>query len=100
MPTYPETPLYRAITSGAFPIIVSLPRHDLDLARDAAHSVARPAAPLTTFLIGYAAAQRGGTPEDVAQAAREAAALAQRWSAEESETSGGDSGPTPQEPPD
>ena len=72
----------------------------LDLARDAAHSVARPAAPLTTFLIGYAAAQRGGTPEDVAQAAREAAALAQRWSAEESETSGGDSGPTPQEPPD
>lgn len=27
----------------------------LDLARDAAHSVARPAAPLTTFLVGYAA---------------------------------------------
>lgn len=72
----------------------------LDLARDAAHSVARPAAPLTTFLIGYAAAQRGGTPEDVAQAVREATALAQRWSAEESETSGGDVGPTPQEPPD
>ncbi|MDV9196018.1 NTP transferase domain-containing protein, partial [Streptomyces sp. Wh19] len=28
----------------------------LDLARDAAHGVARPAAPLTTFLVGYAAA--------------------------------------------
>ena len=41
----------------------------LDLARDAAHSVARPSAPLTTFLLGYAAAQRGGTPRDVAEVA-------------------------------
>ena len=41
----------------------------LDLARDAAHSVARPAAPLTTFLLGYAAAQRGGTPRDVSEVA-------------------------------
>ena len=32
----------------------------LDLARDAAHQVERPAAPLTTFLVGYAAALRGG----------------------------------------
>lgn len=35
MPTYPETPLHRAITAGEFPVIVSLPRHDLDLARAA-----------------------------------------------------------------
>ncbi|HEY9373868.1 NTP transferase domain-containing protein, partial [Streptomyces sp.] len=37
----------------------------LDLARDAAHGVARPAAPLTTFLVGYAAARAGadGGPE-------------------------------------
>ncbi|MBA0052781.1 molybdenum cofactor guanylyltransferase [Streptomyces sp. AJS327] len=55
----------------------------LDLARDAAHSVARPAAPLTTFLVGYAAAQRGGSPEEVARAARQAAELARRWVAEE-----------------
>nr|CAA9353305.1 MAG: Molybdopterin-guanine dinucleotide biosynthesis protein MobA [uncultured Nocardioidaceae bacterium] len=41
----------------------------LDLARDAAHSVARPAAPLTTFLLGYAAALRGGTPADVSEVA-------------------------------
>jgi hypothetical protein len=41
----------------------------LDLARDAAHSVARPAAPLTTFLLGYAAALRGGTPADVTEVA-------------------------------
>jgi hypothetical protein len=57
----------------------------LDLARDAAHGVARPAAPLTTFLVGYAAAQAGGGPEAVAEAARKAAALALRW-AEEAET--------------
>ena len=49
----------------------------LDLARDAAHGVARPAAPLTTFLVGYAAGLRGGTPEAV----REVAAIAQRLAA-------------------
>ncbi|MBY8867487.1 molybdenum cofactor guanylyltransferase [Streptomyces sp. RCPT1-4] len=55
----------------------------LDLARDAAHGVARPAAPLTTFLVGYAAARAGGGPEAVAEAARKAAALALRWADEE-----------------
>ena len=37
----------------------------LDLARDAAHSVERPAAPITTYLLGYAAALAGGSPEKV-----------------------------------
>ena len=46
----------------------------LDVARDAAHGVARPAAPLTTFLVGYSAGLRGGTADDVAAAA----AIAQR----------------------
>ncbi|MEU6418494.1 NTP transferase domain-containing protein [Streptomyces spiralis] len=54
----------------------------LDLARDAAHGVARPAAPLTTFLVGYAAAQGKGGPEAVAEAARKAADLALRWADE------------------
>lgn len=54
----------------------------LDVARDAAHGVARPAAPLTTFLVGYAAARQGGSPEDVAEAARKAAELAARWAEE------------------
>ncbi|KOG35045.1 NTP transferase domain-containing protein [Streptomyces resistomycificus] len=54
----------------------------LDLARDAAHGVARPAAPLTTFLVGYAAARAGGGPEAVAEASRKAAALAVRWAEE------------------
>ncbi|MFF8915966.1 NTP transferase domain-containing protein [Streptomyces sp. NPDC015032] len=60
----------------------------LDLARDAAHGVARPAAPLTTFLVGYAAAKAsrdGDGPEAVVEAARKAAALALRW-ADENET--------------
>jgi molybdopterin-guanine dinucleotide biosynthesis protein A len=57
----------------------------LDLARDAAHGVARPAAPLTTFLIGYAAGRQGG---DVAELAQKAAALANRWAAENAD--GGD----------
>jgi len=38
----------------------------LDLARDAAHQVERPAAPLTTFLVGYAAGMRGGSVDDIA----------------------------------
>ncbi len=54
----------------------------LDLARDAAHGVARPAAPLTTFLVGYAAARAGGDRDAVAEAARRAAALAARWADE------------------
>jgi Domain of unknown function (DUF6457) len=36
----------------------------LDLARDAAHRVARPAAPLTTYLAGVAVGQ-GASPADV-----------------------------------
>jgi hypothetical protein len=38
----------------------------LDLARDAAHGVARPAAPVTTFLVGYAAGLGRGTPAELA----------------------------------
>ncbi len=38
----------------------------LDLARDVAHGVARPAAPLTTLLVGLAAGRAGGGPADVA----------------------------------
>ncbi|HEV7206251.1 MAG TPA: DUF6457 domain-containing protein [Jatrophihabitans sp.] len=48
----------------------------LDVARDAAHGVARPAAPLTTFLVGYAAALHGGGADAVAAAAATAQRLA------------------------
>lgn len=53
----------------------------LDLARDVAHQVDRPAAPLTTFIVGYAAAARGGGPGAVAQAATVATQLAATWPA-------------------
>ncbi len=48
----------------------------LDLARDAAHHVERPAAPLTTFLVGYAAGLRGGSPNDIADCIAVASELA------------------------
>ncbi|WP_345177375.1 NTP transferase domain-containing protein [Streptomyces lavendulae] len=58
----------------------------LDVARDAAHGVARPAAPLTTFLVGYAAARAEAAGADparaVAEASRKASELALRWAAE------------------
>lgn len=48
----------------------------LDLARDAAHGVARPAAPLTTFLVGLAAGLQGGTAPDIERATAIARLLA------------------------
>ncbi len=51
----------------------------LDLARDVAHGVARPAAPLTTFLVGLAAGAGGGDADAVAAAAAKVTALAASW---------------------
>ena len=51
----------------------------LDLAREAAPTVERPAAPITTFLLGYAAARSDGNPEEMERLAGAAIALAQRW---------------------
>ena len=47
----------------------------LDVARDAAHGVARPAAPVTTYLLGVAVA-RGGDPEQLTATIAE---LAREW---------------------
>ena len=55
----------------------------LDMTKEVAHGVARPAAPLTAFLVGYAAALAGGGAEAVAEANRRVTALAARWTAEE-----------------
>ncbi|PUB24021.1 hypothetical protein C8K30_110165 [Promicromonospora sp. AC04] len=64
----------------------------LDLARDAAHAVARPAAPVTTYAVGYAAglaaagvaatagdAPAGDAPGAAEDAVDKATALAARW---------------------
>lgn len=50
-------------------------RQILDLARDAAHQVDRPAAPVTAFLLGLAVG--GGMPAD--QATARLSALAEAW---------------------
>ena len=47
----------------------------LGLAGEAAHAVVRPAAPLTTFLVGVAVGQGRALPE----AARQVSALAAGW---------------------
>lgn len=55
----------------------------LDLAGDAARAVVRPAAPITTFLVGYAAAL-DGTEGALDRAVATARALAAQWPAPES----------------
>jgi hypothetical protein len=50
-------------------------RQVLDLARDVAHGVERPAAPVTTYLVGMAVAA-GADPAEVAERVR---ALAAGW---------------------
>lgn len=51
----------------------------LDLARDAAHNVERPAAPITTYLLGYAAGLLEANPEQVERLAAAATELAEKW---------------------
>ena len=53
----------------------------LDLAHDAAHGVARPAAPLTTYLVGVAVGRGLPLPE----AAARISALANGWTPPESQ---------------
>ena len=58
----------------------------LDLARDAAHGIQRPAAPLTTFLVGFVAGSRGGSTDEVRRLAAVASRLAiERGAARNSE---------------
>jgi hypothetical protein len=51
----------------------------LDLARDVAVGVARPAAPLSAFVAGLVAGRAGGTPEQVRRSVAEITSLAQGW---------------------
>ena len=51
----------------------------LDLARDAAHHVERPAAPITTYIVGLAAGRVGGDAAEVADLTARAARLARGW---------------------
>ncbi len=51
----------------------------LDLTKDVAHNVARPAAPLTAFMVGLAAGKAGAAPDSVLAASDKARALALHW---------------------
>jgi hypothetical protein len=51
----------------------------LDVARQAAHRVDRPAAPLSTYLLGYAAGLAGADPAQVEELADRVCDLADRW---------------------
>ena len=51
----------------------------LDVARDAAHNVMRPGAPLATFMVGYAAALKGGGAQNIAEASATVSAAALQW---------------------
>jgi len=57
----------------------------LDVAREAAHLVERPAAPISTFLLGYAAAQAGGSREDVQRLAERVVEVARSAAAQDTE---------------
>lgn len=56
----------------------------LNLARDVAHDVARPAAPLTTFLLGIAVGRASDDPEAFTRFAARLTERAARWDAERS----------------
>ena len=66
----------------------------LELAGEAAHRVERPAAPLTTYLVGLAAGRDGGGPAAVSKATAVATNLAQGWRPESATTGGPESATT------
>lgn len=51
----------------------------LELTKDAAHRVARPAAPLTAYLVGLAVGKSGGDPAAFVRAAAVAEELTAGW---------------------
>ena len=51
----------------------------LDLAKVAADNVVRMAAPITTYLVGYAAGSAGADEEEIERLAARAQALAEGW---------------------
>jgi hypothetical protein len=56
----------------------------LDLARDVAHGVTRPAAPVVAYLVGVAAGRADDPVAALPDLARRVAALAEQWEGDES----------------
>jgi hypothetical protein len=57
----------------------------LELTKDVAHNVARPAAPIAAFIVGLAAGRAGGDADSVRAAAMKVAALAAGYTAPDGE---------------
>ena len=57
----------------------------LDLTKEVAHNVARPAAPLSAFVVGLAAGRAGGDVEAVRAAVRRVAELAAGYTSPDDE---------------
>lgn len=51
----------------------------LNLAKDVADGVARPAAPFSAFVAGLVAGRAGGTPDDIREATHAVSELANTW---------------------
>ncbi len=63
-----------------FDLDLDLDIHDvLDVTKVAAHNVARPAAPVTAFLVGFAAARAGGDAAAIEDVCRRTTSLAESW---------------------
>ncbi|MFN2495128.1 MAG: DUF6457 domain-containing protein [Pseudonocardiaceae bacterium] len=62
---------------------VAMQTRVLDMARDVAHDVARPAAPLTAYLLGLAAGRTSDPEATADELAERVRLLAQRWAAEQ-----------------
>ncbi len=69
-----------AAVTSEFDLDLDFDFHDvLDVTKVAAHNVARPAAPVTAFLVGYAAAKAGGDAAAIEDVNRRTTALAESW---------------------
>lgn len=64
----------------------------LNLARDAAHGVARPAAPLATFAAGLALGQAGGGLDELTAAVERVVVAANQWAKTEGAEGSGPGG--------
>jgi hypothetical protein len=63
----------------------------LDMTRDVAHGVARPAAPLTAYLLGLAAG-RAGNPAEAAALATRISEMANQWTPPAADDQAADAG--------
>lgn len=60
----------------------------LDMSRDVAHGVARPAAPLTAYLLGLAAGRSSDPEAAAAELTQRVCLLAQRWADDHGSSAG------------